>query len=59
MQSNKAEFFDDGLLFFNKLSQNRTNCFMWPHGVIFLTAIWLNDGQLWAIIEGAASLTRC
>ena len=25
----------------------------------FLTAIWLPHGQLWAIIEGTASLTRC
>ena len=27
--------------------------------LFFLTAIWLPHGQLWAIIEGAASLTRC
>ena len=26
-------------------------------GVHFLTAIWLPHGQLWAIIEKAASLT--
>ena len=26
---------------------------------LFLTAIWLPHGQLWAIIEGTASLTRC
>ena len=26
---------------------------------IFLTAIWLLHGQLWVIIEGTASLTRC
>ena len=26
---------------------------------IFLTSIWLLHGQLWAIIEGAASLTWC
>ena len=26
---------------------------------IFLTAIWLPHGQLWAIIKGAASLIRC
>ena len=25
----------------------------------FLTAIWLPHGQLWAIIEGTASLTQC
>ena len=25
----------------------------------FLTAIWLSHGQLWAILEGTASLTRC
>ena len=25
----------------------------------FSTAIWLPHGQLWAIIEGTASLTRC
>ena len=25
----------------------------------FLTAIWLPRGQLWAIIVGTASLTRC
>ena len=25
----------------------------------FLTAIWLSHGQLWAIFEGTASLTRC
>ena len=25
----------------------------------FLTVIWLPHGQLWAIIKGAASLTRC
>ena len=25
----------------------------------FLTAIWLLHGQLWVIIEGTASLTRC
>ena len=24
-----------------------------------LTAIWLTHGQLWAIIEGTASLIRC
>ena len=24
-----------------------------------LTAIWLPHGQLWAILKGAASLTRC
>ena len=27
--------------------------------VVVLTAIWLPHGQLWAIIKGAASLTRC
>ena len=27
--------------------------------VFFLTTIWLAHGQLWAIIEGTASLTRC
>ena len=26
---------------------------------IFLTAIWLPRGQLWVIIEKAASLTQC
>ena len=26
---------------------------------VFLTAIWLSHGQLWAIIEEAASLTQC
>lgn len=25
----------------------------------FLTAIWLSDDQLWAIIVGTASLTQC
>ena len=25
----------------------------------FLTAVWLPHGQLWAIIEGTASLTQC
>ena len=25
----------------------------------FLTAIWLTHGQLWAILRGTASLTRC
>ena len=25
----------------------------------FSTATWLSHGQLWAIIEGIASLTRC
>ena len=25
----------------------------------FLTAIWLSHGQLWVILEGTASLTRC
>ena len=25
----------------------------------FLTAIWLTHGQLWAILKGTASLTRC
>ena len=25
----------------------------------FLTAIWLSHGQLWAILEGTASLTQC
>ena len=27
--------------------------------IFFLTAIWLPHGQLWTIIEEAASLTRC
>ena len=27
--------------------------------VFFLTAIWLTHGQLWAILKGTASLTRC
>ena len=27
--------------------------------LIFLTAIWLSRGQLWAILERTASLTRC
>ena len=27
--------------------------------IIFLSAIWLSHGQLWAIVEEAASLTRC
>ena len=26
---------------------------------LFLTATWLSHGQLWAVLEGAASLTRC
>ena len=26
--------------------------------IVFLTAIWLSHGHLWAILEGAASLTR-
>ena len=25
---------------------------------VFLTAVWLHNGQLWAIIKGTASLTR-
>ena len=25
----------------------------------FLTAIWLTHGQIWAILKGTASLTRC
>ena len=35
----------------------------WRHGVVviafFKSAIWMPQGQLWTIIEGAASLTRC
>ena len=27
--------------------------------LLFLTATWLPHGQLWATVEGAASLTRC
>ena len=27
--------------------------------LFFSTAIWLSHGQLWAILEGTASLTRC
>ena len=27
--------------------------------LLFVTAIWLSHGQLWAILEGTASLTRC
>ena len=29
------------------------------HFLFFLTAIWLSHSQLWAIIEGKASLTQC
>ena len=32
--------------------------FLWVHSH-FLSAIWLPHDQLWATIEGAASLTRC
>ena len=34
MQCNKAEVFDEGLLFFGKPSQNGTNCFAWSSTVI-------------------------
>ena len=29
------------------------------HIYFFLTAIWLSHSQLWAILQGTASLTRC
>ena len=30
-----------------------------PCSFLFLTAIWLTHGQLWAILKGKASLTQC
>ena len=35
-----------------------TNIFIIILIIVFLTAIWLSHGHLWAILEGAASLTR-
>ena len=37
----------------NQVKCNNTNT------EIFLTAIWLPHGQLWTILKGTASLTRC
>ena len=35
------------------------NNYLQDSRVNFSTAIWLPNGQLWAIIKGTASLTRC
>ena len=48
--------FEDVVNHIHDLQINQlTNSFFF----FFLTAIWLSHDQLWAILEGTASLTQC
>ena len=41
------------------LSNTDHNIFYHIFHIFFLTAIWQSHNQLWAILEGTASLTQC
>ena len=54
--------------YFNDIKSSLNNCngnfdeyekSLYQCTFLILTAIWLSHGQLWAILKGAASLTRC